>query len=99
MLRWLARLSLPKALALALAWPLALLLMGAAVIAWLLFGEIQGDNGYMVSFSADPLMSVVLWGPPLVVLVTWVIVRPCSPSFSSRGVEAGGVPKQFGCVH
>jgi len=75
MLRWLARLTLPKALALALAWPLVVLGAGVLAVAWFLFGQVQAADGYMVSFVADPLLSIVLWGPPLLVLAAWVIAR------------------------
>ena len=75
MLRWLARLTLPKALALALAWPVLLLGLALAAVAWFLFGQTQSGNGYLVSFVADPMLSVVLWGPPVVVMLAWLIAR------------------------
>ena len=75
MLRWLARLSLPKALALALVWPIVVLLAGLLAVAWFLLDQVHADKSYMVSFVPDPLLSIVLWGPPLLVLVAWALAR------------------------
>ena len=88
MLRWLARLTFPKALALAVVWPLTLLILGVMAVAWFLFGEAQPEGDVIVSFSADgALIPLLLWGPPALVFAAWGVARRRYRSATERGVE------------
>ena len=75
MLRWLAQLSLFKVVALALAWPIALLIGSLAMVGRFVIGRLRIGDPFSVGFSAEPLLSIVVWGPTLVILSAWAFAR------------------------
>lgn len=72
-MNWLARQSLARALLIAAAWPLALCVYVAAVVASLLLR----DGTFFVDFrvSGWPALALLVLGPSACVLVVWALAR------------------------
>ena len=69
-MRRLAQQSFRKVLAIAISWPLLLCLIGAALV------FVLGLSGMLLSVSATgPFMAILLFGPPLMLLLAWAIAR------------------------
>ena len=74
-LSWFSKLRFVQALAVAIVWPLALLVVAIAVVLVNLSPHLASGDTYSVAVEGGFLLAVVLLGPLLLILGVWAIAR------------------------